>query len=95
MSSSQEARGPAPRSDGQILTHHRDMQLLAAVAAAAITRASTVVNAAFLLDGTRVELKRLAREELIYAPISGMPSLQPRGRRLLAIMHGEIATPID
>jgi hypothetical protein len=71
------------------------MQLLAAIADGAISRPSSAVNAPFLLDDTPVQLKRLAREDLIYAPISGMPSLQPRGRRLLAIMHGEIPALIE
>jgi hypothetical protein len=95
MSSRREGRGPAPRTDAQILATDHDMQLLAAVAAGAITRASTVVNAPFLLDGTPVQLRRLAREDLVYAPISGPPSLQPRGRRLLAIKHREYPTPIE
>ena len=71
------------------------MQLLAAVAAGQITRASTHINAAFLLDGAAVQLNRLAREDLLYAPISGPPTLQPRGKRLLATRWGEPPSPAD
>lgn len=79
MSSRHQGCRPAPRTDSQILANDHDMQLLAAIADGAITRASTVTDAAVLLDGTRVELKRLARAHLIYAPISGTPTLQARG----------------
>lgn len=47
------------------------------------------------LDGEsiRLELRGLVRDELILMPISGPPSLAPRGRRLLAVANGEIAAP--
>lgn len=95
MGSRREGRGLAPRSDTEILANEHDMQLIAAVAAGAITRASTHVNAAFLIDDVPVQLQRLAREDLLYAPISGSPTLQPRGERLLAIGRGEPPSPAD
>ena len=88
-------RGPAPRSDAQILAHPEDMALVALVSAGRVTRQSTRVNAPYTIDGDplRMDLRRLARDELIYAPISGPPTLQPRGERLLQVMRGELPWP--
>lgn len=63
--------------------------------AGAITRAGATISAAFVLDDAPVQLKRLAREDLLFAPISGLPTLRPRGERLLAIRRGERPSPLD
>lgn len=77
------------------MSHDFDMVLIAAVAAGRVTRESTRVNAPFLLDGDPLwtDLKRLSREDLLFAPISGSPTLQPRGVRLLAVARGELPMP--
>jgi hypothetical protein len=89
-------RGPAGRTDAQILASG-DMALLAAVAAGRVSRQSGGLNAPYLLaiDSLRMDLRRLAREELVYAPISGSPTLQPRGERLLLVARGELPAPIE
>jgi hypothetical protein len=51
-----------------------DMLLLAAVATGAVIRPSTSAAAPFLLEESPVDLRRLAREDLVFAPISGYPS---------------------
>jgi hypothetical protein len=95
MSSRREGRGLPPRSDLQVLANQYDMKLLAAVAAGTVIRPSTSAAAPFLLDDSPVDLRRLAREDLVFAPISGIPKLQARGDRLLAIARGELPTPLD
>jgi hypothetical protein len=95
MSSRREGRGLPPRSDLQVLANDYDMRLLAAVAAGAVIRPSTSATAPFLLEDSPVDLRRLAREDLLFAPISGVPTLQARGARLLAIARGELPTPLD
>jgi hypothetical protein len=70
------------------------MLLLAAVATGAVIRPSTSVSAPFIFEGSPVDLRRLAREDLVFAPISGAPALQARGARLLAIARGELPTPL-
>jgi hypothetical protein len=94
VSSRREHRGLPLRTDRQILASEQDMLLLAAVAAGAVTRSSSSATAAFLLDDTPVQLRRLAQEELLFAPISGLPTLQPRGARLLAVQRGELPMPM-
>ncbi len=90
-------RGPAPRSDRQILAHPEDMALIALVAAGQVSRESGRVNAPYVVnaDPLRMDLRRLAREELVHAPIAGPPTLQPRGARLLQVMRGELPQPSD
>jgi hypothetical protein len=95
MSSRREGRGLPPRGDGEILANEYDMQLLAAVEAGIVSRSSTSVAARFLLDNVPIDLRRLAREDLVFAPISGLPTLQARGARLLATARGELPTPFD
>lgn len=95
MSSRREGRGPRPRSDLQVLANEYDMQLVAGVASGAVIRPSTSVSAPFLFEDSPVDLRRLAREDLVFAPISGAPALQARGARLLAIARGDLRTPLD
>jgi hypothetical protein len=95
MSSRREGRGLPPRSDVQVLANEYDMLLLEAVAAGAVVRPSTSATAPFLLEDSPVDLRRLAREDLVFAPISGVPKLQARGARLLAIAHGELPPPLE
>lgn len=54
------------------------------------------MNARYVLDGDPLwtDLKRLAREDLLFAPISGWPLLQARGARLFAVLRGEIPLPL-
>lgn len=64
------------------------MALLYAVADGRVYRgdgSDTAIHAPFLLDGESVRLgvMILSREELVRAPISGPPSLAPRGQDLL------------
>lgn len=70
------------------------MLLLQAVAAGRIARDRAGAGAAFVLHGDVVPLRALAREDLIYAPIAGPPTLAPRGARLLAAWRGEEALPL-
>jgi hypothetical protein len=95
MSSRREGRGLPPRSDQQVLASDYDMFLLAAVAAGAVIRPSASATALFVLEDSPVDMRRLAREDLVFAPISGAPTLQARGARLLAIARGELPTPSD
>jgi hypothetical protein len=95
MSERRAHRGPQPRTDRQILQHADDMALLGMVAAGRVTRAGTHLNAPYLVDSDPLwtDLKRLAREDLLFAPISGPPTLRPRGVRLLAVAWGELPMP--
>jgi hypothetical protein len=49
------------------------------------------------LDGSivRIELRRLAAQDLINMPISGVPTLAPRGWRLLSAANGAHAAKLD
>ena len=86
-------------SDRDILARPDDIELLRAVANGTIRRglggSETSIFASHYLDGelVRMQLRRMAREDLIVMPISGPPSLAPRGRRLLEYANGEVATP--
>lgn len=86
-------RGPAPRSDIQILNSD-DIAVLQAVENGAVSRAGSGIAAMFLADGMPVMLRRLEREDLCTAPIAGVPILLPRGRRLLATARGELPWPL-
>jgi hypothetical protein len=71
-----------------VLAHDEDMALLAAVAAGRVVRGEgndSTILAPHLLDGTpvRLWLHRLAGEGLVNMPISGPPTLTPRGERLI------------
>lgn len=93
MSQRRATRGLPPRSDREIVDHEDTMLLLQAVAAGRVSRASTAANAAFTLHGHIVGLRSLAREDLVFAPIGGLPTLAPRGARLLAAWRGEATLP--
>jgi hypothetical protein len=95
MSSRRAHRGPAPRSDLEILADDFDVAMLRAVEAGHVVRASGSAVATYLLGGQPVALKHLAREDLLYAPIGGPPVLAARGRRLLAVTRGELPSPAD
>ena len=96
MSERRSNRGLPPRTDQQILDHPSDMWVLACVAAGRVTRVSTHLNSGYLLDGDplTVDLKRLAREDLLWAPISSPPTIAPRGARLLSMAWGELPAPM-
>jgi anti-sigma-K factor RskA len=93
MSSRRENRALRPRSDRQILADDYIMGLLRAVEARQVSRASRSAAAAFLLGDMPVMMKNLAREDLVYAPISGSPTLATRGARLLSVARGELPLP--
>lgn len=89
--------GQGWRRDADVLATETDIALIRAVAAGRVVRgsnASRSVAAPHLLDDqpVRLELRRLAREDLVFVPISGPPVIAPRGRRLLEIANGEVAT---
>lgn len=50
-----------------------------------------------LLDGEQVQmhLHRLSLDGLIRLPISGPPTVEPRGQRLLQMANGEIPVATD
>ena len=97
MSERRANRGLPPRSDHQILDHPTDMWILGAIAAGRVTRDGTHLNAQHLLDGKPLptDLKRLARDELVWAPIGSDPSIAPRGARILGMAWGEIPAPLQ
>ena len=73
------------------------MWVLAAIAAGRVTRDGTHLNAQHILNGKPlpVNLKRLAREDLDWAPIGSDPSITPRGARILGLALGEIPPPVQ
>ncbi|PZS30756.1 MAG: hypothetical protein DLM61_10010 [Pseudonocardiales bacterium] len=87
------------RTDLEILARSDDLELLRAVQKGRVLRGptgdDTAIMAGHYLDGDsiRLQLRWLVRDELIVMPISGPPSLAPRGRRLLTVANGEIAAP--
>lgn len=87
------------RTDLEILARSDEVELLRAVQHGRVLRGpaggDTAIMAGHYLDGDsiRLQLRWLVRDELIVMPISGPPSLAPRGRRLLAIANGEIPAP--
>ena len=82
-------------TERELLAREDDMLLLRAVAAGRVLRGEAggeaSVWAPHYLDHqlVRLELRRLATQELILMPISGPPVLAPRGQRLLAAANGE------
>lgn len=88
-------------SDRELLERPEDLALLRAVAAGRVLRGEqggeTSVFSAHYFDGrlVRMELRRLAAQELINMPISGAPTLAPRGWRLLSAANGEHAAELD
>lgn len=88
-------------TDRELLARPEDLALLRAVAAGRVVRGEhggeTSVFSAHYFDGTlvRMELRRLVAQELINMPISGSPTLAPRGWRLLLTANGEQAAEID
>lgn len=97
MGDRRQGRGPWRRTDKELVTNDAVMLLLDAVAAGRVTRQGTRANAPFLLGEVRVELRSLARDDLVYAPFGGAapPALAPRGQRLLAAWRGELPLPLD
>lgn len=84
------------RRDADVLANELDIALIRAVAAGRVIRggdAPRSISAPHLLDDrpVRMELRRLAREDLVFVPISAPPVIAPRGRRLLEIANGEVA----
>jgi hypothetical protein len=75
----------ATRTDTEILGHAGDMYLLAE-----ISRRRVRVE-----PGLRADLRRLARDTCILAGFGrgSVPTLLPRGERLLAAHRGELAAP--
>lgn len=80
------------RSDEQIKADDRVVSLLAAVTLGQVTRESSAVGAPYFLDGepaNRLHLRWLADDDLIDLPISGPPTVAPRGVRLLRELVAE------
>lgn len=75
------------RTDQQILAHDADVWLLGEIAAGRIR----------MDPSNRIELRRLARDDLILAGFGRgiMPTLQPRGACILAAARGEITLAPD
>ena len=88
------------RIDLEILARTEDIELLRAVQDGLVVRGlaggETAIMAVHCLAGDpiRLQLCRLACDELISMPISGPPALDVRGRRLLEIANGEVAFPL-
>jgi hypothetical protein len=86
-------------SDADILDRPDDVEVFRAVAAGRVHRGPEGHSRARLAahyadsDPIQLQLRRLTKEDLIELPISGPPSLTPRGRRVLSIANGEIAPP--
>jgi hypothetical protein len=88
------------RSDADLVRSENQIALLREVAAGRVVRGAggqTGFQAPYMLDSESVrgELRWLYHQDLIEMPMSGVPSIAPRGRRLLAIANGEIALPQD
>lgn len=88
-------------SDREVLDRPDDLYLMRAVAAGRVARGvrggETSPFPGHYLDGqlVRMELRHLAEHELISMPISGPPTLAPRGWRLLAAANGEHGIAAD
>jgi hypothetical protein len=78
-------RGPRRRTDAQILAHSEDMDLLDLVRRQQIAFGPS----------TRMDLRRLARDELILVGFGAgaRPTLLSRGERLLAAVRGDFTLP--
>lgn len=82
-------RQPDPHTDDEILTNTWKMVLLRAISLGQVVRGadgkSTSVNAPWIWNGQAIRLgvRRLRDDELIRMPISGPPTLDVRGSRLL------------
>jgi hypothetical protein len=84
------SRGGSRRTDAELLATEHVMWLLRAVAAGLVIRGGggeTSLFAPYMLHdvNVRFELVGLNRQDLIRMPISGPPTLAPRGERLLAM----------
>ena len=75
------------RNDDQILNHVEDVDLLRAIAAGKVT----------VQPALRMDLRRLAREELILAGFGTgtTPTLLPRGQRILDAANGMLPRPVE
>ena len=75
------------RTDDQILNHTEDVDLLRAVAAGTVRTAPE----------TRMDLRRLARDELVLAGFGTgtTPILLPRGQRILDAVNGMLPRPVE
>jgi len=76
-----------PRTDRQILEHAEDVFLLSEIA-----RGRVRVEAA-----NRMTLRRLCREDLCVVGVGfgAVPTLLPRGNRILAAVRGELPAPLE
>jgi hypothetical protein len=98
MSKKRSNRVGRYRSDAEVLARVEDVELLRAVAAGRVVRGSDGLDrgiaAPHLLNGqpVRLSLRRLADEGLVVMTISGSPVLDARGRRLLELANGEVAS---
>lgn len=86
MSERRASRG-IKRTDQQILMHEDDVRLLGAVAAGRVQVGAD----------NRMDLRRLAHDGLLLAGfgLGTVPTLLPRGARILAAARGEISLAID
>lgn len=86
-------RGLRPRTDLEILDSS-DIDVLRAIEAGEVSRPGKGVAPVFMVAEVLINLKNLAREDLCTSPIGGLPVLEPRGRRLLQVEHGELPRPL-
>lgn len=80
-------RGPSPRTDQQVLANQEDIYLL-----------DQIAHGRVKVDRTnRMILRSLSREQLCLAGfgLGTVPTLLPRGRRILAAAHGETSLPAE
>lgn len=87
MGERRQNRDLPPRSDRQILAHDQAVYLLSEIAQ---TRVRVTTD-------NRMTLRRLCREDLCLAGFGfgTVPTLLPRGERIVTAARGEIAPPLD
>ena len=87
MSERRAHRNLPPRTDRQVLANTEDVYLLGEIASGRVS-----VDA-----GNRMVLRRLTREDLCLAGFGSgtVPTLLPRGERIVAAARGEIASPLE
>jgi hypothetical protein len=88
------------RSDARIAANKPDVALLRAVEAGRVVRGSgadTSIFAPHFLDGepVRLQLRWLAGEQLMEMPISGPPTIAPRGERVLSLAAEGIPSLVE
>ena len=87
MSERRAHRELPPRTDRQVLANTEDVYLLSEIASGRVS-----VN-----RSNRMALRQLTREDLCLAGfgLGTVPTLLPRGERIVAAARGEIAAPLE